>query len=218
MQPDVKSVLIGAGFGILNGNVHVGVVEETLTFTDNKFDIRSVGKPAEIVAKVFKNATIVRQSDGNISAGRFFTARYMERRGESYEKTAVIDTRGKKVHFYDGQNLVADSPLPGGVTDNLSFPYAFLGRKMPAAPIHAVATDGRTMRPMTFDVSEEMLVIGKQNYPAVKLRRRKIESDDAGIELWFLRGSNFPLRVRVEMSQKYGVIVDQTLRGAPAVL
>jgi hypothetical protein len=51
----------------------------------------------------------------------------------------------------------------------------------------------------------------------VHLTREQRQGDDASFDLWLRKEDGMPMRIRVGLDDKYGVVLDQKLRELPPI-
>ena len=96
-------------------------------------------------------------------------------------------------------------------------PYLFLRQPLPQTSITIAATDGNSTKEFIMKPSDDMVQIGKDQVAAVHLTREFRHGDDAALDLWLRREDGMPLRLRVGLDEKYGVVLEQKLRELPPI-
>ncbi|HWX02847.1 hypothetical protein [Collimonas sp.] len=205
---------ISALTGFMGGNVSVADVKDTVSFSQDSYQIQSVGTLGHVLG-MFMSGSLQRTSVGKISGGTLNTLRYVDIRGSKAPLTTLVDEKSKTAFFYDGKNMTSRATFQSKPQDVLSLSYAFVGN-VPSHPVSVTLSDGKSIKQATFDVHSESLSLPSGQWQAVKLTRRIASADDASVECWLRASDGVPLRVRIGMSQRYGAILDLKSTKVPA--
>lgn len=197
---------INAITGIMGGNVSVAEVRDTVSFSNDTYQIRSVGTLGRVLG-MFMSGSLERTSVGRIAGGTLNTLRYVDIRGSKPPLTTLVDEKSKTAFFYDGKRMTDRIGFQSKPQDVLSLSYAFVGN-IPTRPVSVTLSDGKSIKEAIFDVHSESLSLPSGQWQTVKLTRRISTADDASVECWLRAADGVPLRVRIGMSQRYGAVLD----------
>ena len=202
---------------LFGGAIPVGSVTDTVALTPAGYKINSNGKAATAISAVLPGDTLTRTSEGATGGGYLSSRRFTETRGNGQPRLVTLDYVGKVASYYKGGQITKREAIKYRTADVASLPYLFYRQPLPKAQTTIAATDGISTRLMSFVPSADRITIDGATIPAVKLTRRVYVKDDAMVELWVRQSDGFPLRVRLDLNAKYGVVFDQKLKSLPAL-
>lgn len=204
--------------GMFGGAIPVGGVTDTVALTPTTYRITSSGKAAMAISAVLPGDTLVRTSEGTAGGGAYLTSRrFTETRGNGQPRLVTLDYGQKIAAYYKGGKITKREAIKYRTADVAALPYLFYKQPLPKAETTIAATDGISTRLMSFVPGKDVVKLGGAAIPAVKLTRKAYNRDDAMIELWLRESDGFPLRVRLDLNAKYGVVFDQRLTALPTL-
>jgi hypothetical protein len=195
--------------------VTIADVTDTVTLTKNTYHIQSTGTLKTILAMFVSKGTFVRVSDGQISDSTLNTLRYVDIRASNPPLTTLIDEKNSNILFYNGKTKTATTPYKNKIRDVLSVGYSFIG-KLPTSAFTTTLADGKSIKQAVFDVSKETLALPTGKTDTIKLTRRLASKGDASVEYWLRASDGLPLRMRIGMNERYGVILDMIATTIPS--
>jgi hypothetical protein len=184
-------------------------VTDTLAFGDRRFEIKSNGRGAGLLALISR-VQMNRSSDGEILAGGLRPLHYRESRGNNERLLgADFDWSTQLLDLSDnGQHEHVE--LPAGSLDRLSFPYSFSFLPKTPARWRLAMTDGRRLTDYQFRLVGKETIdtpIGEQR----TLRYSRIrEGDDPVFDLW-LGVDQHLLPLRIVFTDKDGARFEQVI-------
>ncbi len=212
--PDVMSKAIVSAARLfssvtLGNGLDVGEVDKL------GYSFRTQISATPLLAQVFDNLSIQRQSNGRFIKGVALTTRYSEKRGRSAELLMVTNGVTKRYEFFKGGVPTGTKPLKIPACDLISAPYAFLGKPVSMKSSFLAFSDGRAIRQVNFATSAERVTVEGKVINAVRLSG---ETTSGPIDLWLRAEDGYPLRMRVGLLSKYGATLDQIAKSIPANL
>jgi hypothetical protein len=182
-------------YNVSRGGLMLAEVTDTVTFEGKRFEIKSSGRGAGLLALMPK-AEVSRTSEGEINGAGLRPLHYREERGNK-ERTlgADFDWQTRKLTLLDnGQREALD--LPPGSLDRLSFPYSFAFLPKPPDRVRIAMTDGRHLSDYEFKlVGQETVATPLGKFPALHYSRERT-GDDPVFDLWLgIDQHLLPLRI-----------------------
>lgn len=203
---------------MFGGAIPVGGVTDSVTLAPTSYRITSTGKAAAVISAVLPGDTLSRTSEGTAGGGAYLTSRrFTETRGKGEPRTVTLDYAQKVATYVKGGQITKREAIKYRTADVAALPYLFFRQPLPKAQTTVAATDGISTRLMSFVPSKDKATVAGATIPAIKLTRRVYAKDDAMIELWLRESDGFPLRVRLDLNAKYGVVFDQKLAALPVL-
>src|SRR5438132_373510 len=166
--PDATSKAIVAAASLF-GSVTVGSGQDTGTIDKNGYALQSRITGSPLLARMFDNLSIARQSSGRFVNGIALTMRYSDRRGRSEELTTVTNLAARRYEFAKGGKPSGTTPMTVAASDIASAPYAFLGKPAPSKVTFLAFTDGKSIRQATLQPHLESVKLGGKVISAVRL-------------------------------------------------
>jgi Protein of unknown function (DUF3108) len=204
--------------GIFGGSVSVASVTDKVYFTKDSFTIESVASAGSVVSMLSNgNNSFVRTSKGSIANNTLNSLQYVDIRGKTPPIVALVNPAKTQWTFVQNKQILNRAPYKAGAQDLASLMYAFIGR-VPTAPFTIQVVDGKNIRATTFAVNKEAVTVPSGKWEAVKLARINKAAGDAAIDLWLRASDGAPVRLRVGMNDKYGVMLDFKSTVLPALI
>jgi hypothetical protein len=204
--------------GMFGGSIPVGTMTDVVALTPTSYRINSSVKAATMIAAVLPGDTALRTSEGSAGGGAYLTSRrFTEKRGNGEPRLVTLDYTKKVASYFKGGKITKREAIKYRTADVAALPYLFYKQPLPKAETTVAATDGISTRLMSFVPSKDSAKVAGVAIPALKLTRRIYAKDDAMIEIWVRESDGFPLRVRLDLNAKYGVIFDQRLAALPTL-
>lgn len=200
------------------GAVSFGSLQDTVLIEPTTYSVSSTGQAADGFKPFLPGDKLSRQSEGMVVGGRLASQRFSETRGSKPTRRVEFDYAKRVAIFYKGKTVAKQEPLLYSTADVASLPYMFVKQPMPRAPLTVALTDGKSIRNLALKPEETSVQIGGQNIPAVKLTRVPESGDDAAVDLWLRKSDGMPLRLRLDLNTKYGLVLNQQVREVPAPL
>lgn len=212
-----KAKVAKGAMALLGGSVLAGTIEDVVSISDDAYTITSSGKANRILAAVLGGDTLLRRSEGAVGGGYLASQKFSETRGSKL-RLAVRTDYPKRIstYFKNGKETKVEA-VNYRIADSASMPYLFLRQPLPVTSITIAATDGKYSRQIYMKPSDEVIQIGKDQVAAVHLSRDQRQRDDASLDLWLRKEDGMPLRFRLGLDDKYGVVLDQKLRELPPI-
>jgi hypothetical protein len=200
---------------LLGGAVSAGSIEDVVSISDTAYSVTSSGKANRVLGALLGGDTLSRRSEGAVGGGYPASQKFSESRGAK-TRLAVNTDYSKKVSIYfkNGTETKREA-VSYRIADSASIPYLFLRQPLPTVPFTIAATDGKSTRQIFMKPSDEVIQIGKSQVAAVHLARDQKQGDDAMLDLWLRKEDGMPLRLRVGLDEKYGLVLEQQLRELP---
>jgi hypothetical protein len=202
------------------GTVEVGTLSDTGIWDGSKLRLRSLGTGTATL-KTFiadERLDMARTSEAELRNGLLVTTRYTDRRGSSPLLVYAADLRKGQYELRRGGKVVATDKLRQPTSDLAALPYLFIGRTPPKSPITLAYTDGKALREVSFKPVAENLTVAGGSVATTRLTSAPKTRDDPTIEIWLRNEDGFPLRVRVGLGSKYGVVADQQIKTLPPLV
>lgn len=203
---------------LLGGSIAAGTIEDVVNIGDEAYTISSTGKADRILATLLGGDTLTRRSEGAVGGGYMASQRFSESRGTKRRLGVNTDYPKRIAIFYKNGKESKVETVNYRIADSASMPYLFLRQPLPLTAMTIAATDGIAIREFIMKVSDEVVQVGKAQVAAVHLTRDQRKGDDASLDLWVRKEDGMPLRFRVGLDDKYGVVLEQKLRELPPVL
>lgn len=211
--PDMATKAIAAA-GMVLGSVTVARGSDAGMIDKKGFRLKSHIKVSTLLSMLDSNLDMVRQSNGIFYNGVAFTQRYSDKRGSNPEMLLAA-TKQNRYAFYKGTEEVHSEPMKFLVVDIAMLPYAFIGRPAPKRIFSIVFSDGKSMYTTSLTPRSESLEVAGKRISAVRLSGF---ASGGALDLWIREADGYPLRMRVGLNARYGVVLDQTVQAAPATL
>jgi hypothetical protein len=213
-----KVKAVKGAMSLFGGAVSAGTIEDVVSLSDTAYSVTSSGKANRILAMVLGGDTLSRRSEGAVGGGYLASQKFSETRGSKTRLAVNTDyTKRISTYFKNGKETKVEA-VTYRIADTASMPYLFLRQPLPVTSTTIVATDGKFTRQIYLQPTDEMVQIGKDQVAAVHLAREQRQGDDAMVDLWLRKEDGMPLRFRVGLDDKYGVVLDQKLRELPPVV
>lgn len=203
---------------LLGGSIAAGTIEDVVNIGDEAYTISSTGKADRILATLLGGDTLTRRSEGAVGGGYMASQRFSESRGTKRRLGVNTDYPKRIAIFYKNGKESKVETVNYRIADSASMPYLFLRQPLPLTAMTIAATDGIAIREFIMKVSDEVVQVGKAQVAAVHLTRDQRKGDDASLDLWVRKEDGMPLRFRVGLDDKYGVVLEQKLRELPPVV
>lgn len=203
---------------LLGGSISAGTIEDVVNIGDEAYTISSTGKADRILATLLGGDTLTRRSEGAVGGGYMASQRFSESRGTKRRLGVNTDYPKRIAIFYKNGKESKVETVNYRIADSASMPYLFLRQPLPLTAMTIAATDGIAIREFIMKVSDEVVQVGKAQVAAVHLTRDQRKGDDASLDLWVRKEDGMPLRFRVGLDDKYGVVLEQKLRELPPVV
>lgn len=202
---------------LFGGSVAAGSMEDVVSIADVHYTVSSSGKANRILAIVLGGDTLSRRSEGAVGGGYLASQKFAESRGSKTHLAVNTDYPKKTATYYKNGKQTKVEAVNYRIADSASMPYLFLRQPLPATSITIAATDGRSTRQIYMKPSDDVVQIGKHQVAALHLTRDQRQGDDASLDLWLRKEDGMPLRLRVGLDEKYGVVLEQKLRELPPI-
>lgn len=203
--------------GMFGGAIPVGTMTDSVTLMPTSYRINSTVKAASMIAALLPGDTALRTSEGSAGGGYLTSRRFTEKRGNGEPRLVTLDYTSKVAAYYKGGKMTKREAIKYRTADVAALPYLFFKQPLPKAETTVAATDGISTRLMSFVPSKDKAEVAGAAVPALKLTRKRYVKDDPMVEIWLRESDGFPLRVRLDLNAKYGVIFDQRLVAIPVL-
>jgi hypothetical protein len=202
---------IEAEYRISTGGLTVGRVTETYQRTGDTYRIDST-TTAEGVLKLFRDETVVLQSEGSIAADGLRPLRFEQRRSgdRSRDIHAAFDwKKGEMRSEYRGEATTL--PLPAGTQDRLSVMYQFMNVVPGGVDVRMHMSNGRKVDLYTYrKVDEPRLDTPAGEFATVRYERVTESGRESHAQIWLAKERhNIPVRVVFEDAN--GLRLEQTI-------
>jgi len=201
---------------LLGGSVRIASMTDQFTLSANSYALTSKAEANAVLASLLPNSTASRSSRGKAGGGYLMTQTFTEERTKGNERKVQIDYTTKVANYYKTGKLTKRESVKYRTADIATMPYLFYKQPLPTAATTVAATDGISTRIFVLDPVAENIKVGNASVPALRLTRRQYSQDDAGLVLWIRKSDGFPLRARIDLNAKYGVILEQKLKALPS--
>ncbi len=209
-----SSVVAAAG-GLFGGSVNVASVTDKINFAKDSYTVESVASASTVVSMLSSNTSFVRTSKGSIAGNSLNSLQYVDIRGKLPAIVALVNPAKTQWSFVQNKQVLNRAPYKAGAQDIASFMYNFIGH-LPTAPFSTQIVDGKNIKPANFGVGKESITVPSGKWDTVKLTRVGRGAGEASIELWLRATDGVPVRMRVGMNEKYGVLLDFKSTVVPA--
>jgi hypothetical protein len=204
---------------LVGGLVSAGTVDDTVSLTGDRYSIVSRTKANRLVAAVLKGDTLTRQSEGAVdNAGYIASEKFTETRGAKHRYAVTTDYDKRTSNYAFNGKPTTKEAVQYRIADTASMPYLFLRQPLPSGSFTVAATDGRKLRQFALNAAEDVVAIGNKNVMALRLTRTRLEGNDAALDIWLRKEDGMPLRIRVGLDKKYGIVLDQKLAELPPIV
>lgn len=201
---------IEAEYRISTNGLAIGHVSETFVRQGDSYRIESTTR-AEGILKLFRDETVVLQSEGRIVEGGLRPLRFEQRRSgdASRDIRAAFDWE-KSLLRSEYRGELTTHALPAGTQDRLSVMYQFMNLRTEAS-VRVPMSNGRKVELYAYRKVDEPRVETPAGEFATVHYERVTESDkESRAEVWLARERlNFP--VRVVFQDANGLRLEQTL-------
>lgn len=203
---------------LVGGEVAAGTIEDSVSIGSSSYSVSSRGKANGVVAAVLGGDSLTRSSEGATGGGYLASQKFSETRGAKRRLSVAIDYAQRTATYHKNGKLRKKEEVQYRLADSASVPYLFLRQPLPTRALTVAATDGLSTRLLVLIPSDDTVQIGKDKVPALHLSRSNRQGDDASFDLWLRKDDGMPLRIRVGLDNKYGVVLDQKLTELPPVV
>lgn len=203
---------------LAGGEVSAGTIEDSVSIGSGSYSVSSKGKANRLVAAVLGSDSLTRSSEGTTGGGYLASQKFSETRGSKRRLSVAIDYAQRTAIYHKNGKLKKKEEVKYRLADSASVPYLFLRQPLPTRDVTIAATDGLSTRLLVLSPSDDTVRIGKDKVPALHLSRTGTQGDEASFDLWLRKDDGMPLRIRVGVDGKYGVVLDQKLVELPAVI
>ncbi|MBK7662513.1 MAG: DUF3108 domain-containing protein [Sterolibacteriaceae bacterium] len=208
---------VKGAMSLLGGSVSAGTIDDVVSISETAYTITSGGRANRILAALLGGDTLARRSEGAVGGGYLASQKFSEARGSNLRLAVNTDYSKRTATYSKNGRQTRIEAVNYRIADSASMPYLFLRQPLPQTPITIVATDGNSTKEFIMKPSDDMVQIGKDQVAAVHLTREFRHGDDAALDLWLRREDGMPLRLRVGLDEKYGVVLEQKLRELPPI-
>lgn len=198
------------------GSLGAGTLTDEVSFGDTRYRITTRSDASTLLKMATTSANISRQSDGRrLASGRPYSDRFMEKKGTKEATVVTFDYGRHQATYMRGKEIRKQEALRNGVADSASLPYIFFRQPRLSGPALVLATDGISTRQLMLDQMDTSVDLANKAVPAVKWTRRLGSSQDPSFELWVRKEDGLPLRMRLGLNARYGVVLEQRLTRIP---
>jgi hypothetical protein len=205
-------------FTVLTGTVQVANVVDDVKFTQNSYQITSIGNLIAGLSTALGGQRLVRESIGAINASGLLSSVYQEKRGNTDLLISRFEPPKKSITFFKAsfRNPISSIPFDGQLIDLVNVGYQFIGRPLPTKPITYQVSDARSVKRYTLIPAEvwEFPIDGKK-IKAKRFYKTTSKDDTNTFEIWFSEGRNFPIRSVIGLSDQYGATIQIDLKKLP---
>jgi hypothetical protein len=202
---------VKAEYQITTAGLPIGRVHETFVRRGDTYRIESTTR-AEGILKIFRDETVVVESEGRFGPNGLEPRRFEQRRtgDASRDITATFDwAKSQMRSSYRGESSVHD--LPAGTQDRLSVMYQFMNVAAPEERVRMPMSNGRKVDYYTYrKVDEPRLATPAGEFATTHYERVTESEKENRAELWLAR-DRFNLPVRVVFQDTKGLRLEQTL-------
>ncbi len=209
------STSVAAVGGLFGGSATVASVTDKIAFNADNYLIESVASASKVVSMLSENTSFVRSSKGSLTPQGLSSLQYVDIRGKTPAIVALVNPAKTQWSFVQNKQVLGRAPYKSGAVDIASLMYAYIGR-IPSAPFTTQLVDGKNIKPVTFAVNKESLTVPSGKWDTVKLTRVSKAPGDAAIDLWLRASDGAPVRLRVGMNDRYGILLDFKNTQVPA--
>lgn len=215
-QPtDTTSKALHGSLSMMGGGVDAGTLTDQVSIGPVRYHISSHSNASAVLRTLLPSTALSRSSDGRVGGGYPASDRFVEKRGNKDAITVVIDYAKRKAVYWRGKELRKQEAVQFRVADAASLPYVFFRQPPARGAVTVAATDGLSTRYFVLDPHEDSVTVDGHAIPATRWTRRITHAGDAGLELWVRKSDGFPLRLRLGLSDKYGLVLNQQLARLP---
>ena len=205
-------------FTVLTGTVQVATVVDDVKFTQNSYQITSIGNLIAGLSTALGGQRLVRESIGTIIPSGLLSSVYQEKRGNTDLLISRYEPPKKSITFFKAsfRNPISSTTLDGQLIDLVNVGYQFIGRPLPTKPITYQVSDARSVKRYTLIPAEvwEFPIDGKK-IKATRFYKTTSKDDTNTFEIWFSEGRNFPIRSVIGLSDQYGATIQIDLKKLP---
>jgi hypothetical protein len=202
---------IEAEYLISTGGITIGRVTETYKRTGATYRIESTTR-AEGVLKLFKDETVVLQSEGRVDAQGLQPLRFEQKRSgdRSRDIHAEFDWRkAEMLSEYRGEQ--STQPLPPGTQDRLSVMYQFMNLTQGGAEVRMYMSNGRKVDLFTYRrVDSPRLATPAGEFATVHYERVTENGKESRAQVW-LASERYNIPVRVVFEDSNGLRLEQNI-------
>lgn len=202
---------------LLGGSFSAGTIDDVVSISDANYTVSSNGKANRVVAALLGGDTLSRRSEGAVGGGYLASQRFSESRGTKRRLAVSTDYEKRTATYFKNGAQTKKETVNYRIADTASMPYLFLRQPLPLTAMTIAATDGISTKQFIMKVSDDVVQIGNIQVAALHLARDQRQGDDASLDLWLRKEDGMPLRFRVGLDDKYGVVLDQKLRELPPI-
>ncbi len=202
---------VKAEYEITTNGMTIGRVQETFVRRGDTYRIESTTR-AEGILKLFRDETVVVESEGRVGPHGLQPRRFEQRRSgdASRDILAAFDWGKSQLRSsYRGESTV--HALPAGTQDRLSVMYQFMHLAAPAGNVRLPMSNGRKVDFYTYRrVDEPRLATPAGEFDTAHFERVTESEKENRAELWLAR-DRYNLPVRVVFEDTRGLRLEQTI-------
>lgn len=201
-----------AEYLVSTNGITIGRVHETYVRRGDTYRIESTTR-AEGILKLFRDETVVLESEGRVGPKGLEPLRFEQRRSGDPGKDirAAFDWEKSQLRSeYRGERKVL--PLPPGTQDRLSVMYQFMNTSRAGERVRVSMSNGRKVDYYTYRrVDAPRLETPAGAFDTVHYERVTESEKENRAELWLAR-DRYNLPVRVVFEDTHGLRLEQTIQ------
>lgn len=201
---------------MLGGQIEAGTLSDNVVLDGTSYRITAQGSASSGLRTLIPSATLSRISEGRLGGGYPATSRFVEKRGSKEAVTVQVDYTKRTATYWRGKEQRKVEAVQYRLADAASLAYVFFRQPAGRGAVTVAATDGLSTRLLVLDPHDDQVEIGGRKIAATRWVRRP-SADGGSFELWVRKEDGFPLRVRLGLSSKYGIVLHQQLKQLPTL-
>lgn len=215
-QTSLTTKALRGSLAMIGGSVEAGSLTDEVSIDGERYRITAQGTASTTLRTLIPSATLSRSSEGRFGGGYPASSRFVEKRGAKDPVTVQIDYRARTATYWRGKEQRKVEQLQYRLADAASLAYVFFRQPPARGSVTVAATDGLSTRLLVLDPRDDQVEIGGRKVAATHWVRRPA-ADGGSFELWVRKEDGFPLRMRLGLSTKYGIVLHQQLKQLPAL-
>lgn len=215
-QASLTTKALRGSLSMMGGSVEAGNLTDEVSIDGEHYRITARGNASSALRTLIPSATLSRSSEGRFGGGYPASSRFIEKRGSKEPVTVHIDYRARTVTYWRGKEQRKIEQVQYRLADAASLAYLFFRQPPARGSVTIAATDGLSTRLLVLDPSDDQVDIDGRKIPAIHWIRRP-HADGGSFELWVRKEDGFPLRLRLGLSAKYGIVLHQQLKRLPVL-
>lgn len=197
------------------GAVTVADGVDNVIIDEKGFRLSSKLQVVRLLSMLDSNLNMLRMSQGVYEKGVPSTWRYTDKRGSRPQMEFVAYPKTKQAGFFREKEPPKYFNAQGPIVDIAMMPYMFIGRSIPKTAVPLTFTDGKSTTSTTLTPKSEQIDF-KNKW--TKVIRFSGTASSGTLDLWVRESDGFPLKMRVGLNAKYGLVLAQEVLEQPLSL